>query len=68
VPRLTIPQWRILENARLVSVGEEAIYFPRGQSQHGGWICAETALKRKGLLDWDAKITEAGLKALQAEK
>ena len=62
---LSIPQWRILENARLESAGEEPQYFPRNRSQAGAWTGARIALLRRGYLNGDDQITPAGLKALK---
>ena len=62
--KLTIPQWRILENHRLRSEGKEPEYFPRNRSQSGAWTGAKAALWRKGFI-LNNEITAAGLQALQ---
>ena len=65
--RISEVQKRILENAKLSAAGKEPEFWPVGRSEHGGWVCAETTLRRHGLLDRLGNITDAGRKILAAE-
>lgn len=62
-PKMSGPQFRALQSA---VDHDDATRHLRGQSQWGGWEATRAALQRRGWLDCELKVTDAGRAALTA--